>query len=715
MTDTEPVTVPTDDDVPDDGGDRWRVWVGDTVTFEGQQWRVSSFDGTRVTLRSLHDTSAVTVDHRDLFEPFTGDQSDAQNPIDLVDTAERARAFALERHILDVEYGVDGDSRYDPTVTTISGRVAAKLDELRDCVVAGESLAMSRSRFMALRATYKQAAADAAAAAPVNVLVRGNKTLIREPNLDPDIAEAVRWVVRRNLNGPKYTFKNLCAQIQDRLDVTVNQQRTAEQRLVLPSSKTMRCYFARTPEGRYTFRGITKTKRTNAQQVRVSNRAPVFWPGDSVEYDGTRANTLVVFPDGTVARPWVYGAADVALSTLLAARASQKEKGVDAALLLFDQVTPMTHLPGTPERLRLAVLQLGLEEQFDGDYQALLASAAARPMIVPKVIRIDNGKVYRSNTFMRAAAQLRATVVLSRPRTATDKPVIERVMDTLDTRVFQHLPGYVGNDVSNRGGDLDPKTVEAMIADRNLLTFDEFEAALDLAVLGWQFTPTKRDVFFPKLRWAPNQQWAQSLAATGFVPRPADPNLMLRMLPSTPRQVTRAGVQIGYRYYWSPRLSDAKYRNGSGIAAHPTQWPILVDPRNIVYVWLSDPTTGDVIPLRWKQADVIGQPMSDALWRAARNLVHTHGDDSTDETVVVEVCRSLLNDAGFVDGPARQAVLANQLHVAAADRDHTRSGAAATSAPADPEGDLIEFVSTDPDDEDDGWEASVYDPLEESA
>ena len=34
MTDTEPVTVPTDDDGSDDSGDRWRVWVGDTVTFE---------------------------------------------------------------------------------------------------------------------------------------------------------------------------------------------------------------------------------------------------------------------------------------------------------------------------------------------------------------------------------------------------------------------------------------------------------------------------------------------------------------------------------------------------------------------------------------------------------------------------------------------------------------------------------------------------------
>ena len=63
------------------------------------------------------------------------------------------------------------------------------------------------------------------------------------------------------------------------------------------------------------------------------------------------------------------------------------------------------------------------------DVDARMEMAAAKPVIVPDTIVIDGGKVFVSDTFIRACARLGVSVQDCRPRTPTDKGIVEATFD----------------------------------------------------------------------------------------------------------------------------------------------------------------------------------------------------------------------------------------------------------------------------------------------
>ena len=70
-----------------------------------------------------------------------------------------------------------------------------------------------------------------------------------------------------------------------------------------------------------------------------------------------------------------------------------------------------------------------------------MEAAAARPVIVPDTIVIDGGKVFISDTFTRACERLGISVQRARPRTPTDKPVVEATFGSVNTLFCQHVAG----------------------------------------------------------------------------------------------------------------------------------------------------------------------------------------------------------------------------------------------------------------------------------
>ena len=83
-------------------------------------------------------------------------------------------------------------------------------------------------------------------------------------------------------------------------------------------------------------------------------------------------------------------------------------------------LVPEPMRPGWTAALRMSASRLPHARLLEVD--ARMELAAARPVIVPDTIVIDNGKVFVSGTFTRACARPGVSVQAGRPGTPTDKP-----------------------------------------------------------------------------------------------------------------------------------------------------------------------------------------------------------------------------------------------------------------------------------------------------
>ncbi len=124
-------------------------------------------------------------------------------------------------------------------------------------------------------------------------------------------------------------------------------------------------------------------------------------------------------------------------------------KAVDAALLLARMLVPEPMRPGWAAALRMSASRLPHARLVDVD--ARMELAAARPVIVPDTIVIDGGKVFMSDTFIRACARLGVSVQDCRPGTPTDKGIVEATFDAINTLFCQHVAGYTGSNTQLRG------------------------------------------------------------------------------------------------------------------------------------------------------------------------------------------------------------------------------------------------------------------------
>ena len=152
-------------------------------------------------------------------------------------------------------------------------------------------------------------------------------------------------------------------------------------------------------------------------------------------------------------------------------------KAVDAALLLARMLVPELMRPGWSQALRISASLLPHERLLDID--ARMELAAARPVIVPDRIVIDGGKVFVSEVFTRACDRLGISVQRARPRTPTDKPVVEATFSSINTLFCQHVAGYAGPNPTRRGADA-----------AGVWTLPELQELLDEWLLaGWQPRP----------------------------------------------------------------------------------------------------------------------------------------------------------------------------------------------------------------------------------
>ena len=272
-------------------------------------------------------------------------------------------------------------------------------------------------------------------------------------------------------------------------------------------------------------------------------------------------------------------AVDVATRTICAAVLRPVgTKAVDAALLLARMLVPEPMRPGWSAALRMSASRLPHARLLDID--ARMELAAARPVIVPDTIVIDGGKVFVSDTFTRACDRLGVSVQRARPRTPTDKAIVEATFASINTLFCQHVAAYTGSNPTLRGLDATGAWTLPELQD----LFDEWLLA------GWQPRPHDglRDPLLPRRALSPNEMYAALVAAAGYLPLTLSGEDYLELLPVEWRQINAYGIRIGYRTYDCAELGPWRLQH-SGVTARRGLWEVHYDPYDATHVFVRTP------------------------------------------------------------------------------------------------------------------------------
>lgn len=121
--------------------------------------------------------------------------------------------------------------------------------------------------------------------------------------------------------------------------------------------------------------------------------------------DSTPLDVMVVLADGVVGKAELTIALDIATRSICATVLRPMGTGsVDAAILLAQMVTPMRMRPGWEEALAMSRSVIPYQRLVSLD--ARVEGAAARPVIMPETVVVDQGRVFISASFTAACQSL---------------------------------------------------------------------------------------------------------------------------------------------------------------------------------------------------------------------------------------------------------------------------------------------------------------------
>ncbi|MFC9938561.1 Mu transposase C-terminal domain-containing protein [Nocardiopsis alba] len=615
---------------------------GDRVIFHDAEWAVTAV-GEAVRLADGAGASQVVLLSYLLSSPGFELLSDSSTPVtprlepagllEALPTTVIEKAREWERHVLEVQTGLlPGAERprtgFDPQRTTLEQREAAKAAELTAAGKETSAVTVKRHR-LRYRAQGLWGLVDH----------RHNRPSSPFGRVDERIVAATREAIAAQTSQSTGTKSRLRRQVQAAVIAEYG-----EGTVPLPSKRTFDRLVDALSTGKHTF-GAATTRRSLAERPAgaftptTANR-----PGELVQIDTTPLDVMAVFDDGVTGRVELTIALDVATRTICAAIVRPRAtKAVDAALLLARMLVPEPMRPGWSQALSMAHSRIPYPRLLELD--ARLDRAAARPVIAPEAVVIDRGRVFISETFLRACERLGISVLPAHPRTPTDKAIVERTFGSINTLFCQHVAGYTGSSAAHRGQDVQARTVWTVEQLQEL--FDEWVLA------GWQVRPHEglRDPHLPTTVLSPNEMYAALITAAGYVPIPLVGEDYLELLPVQWRRINADGIHLDHRTYDCSALNPLR-RQDSGITAKGGRWAVHYDPYDLSQVWVRDTRSGGWISAPWTHQHLPRQPFADFTWRAARQVVAQRGGDDTDQAAVARALDQLLSRAG--EGPAHQ-------------------------------------------------------------
>ncbi|GAA1234551.1 Mu transposase C-terminal domain-containing protein [Streptomyces rhizosphaericus] len=616
-------------------GQRPVVEVGAHVAYRGQTWQVAALQGQQVYL--LQETGAeVSLLLGRLFADPGFEVVGARAPdavpqwglFETVPVAAQQRALAWLPHIREVETGWphpegsrEGQAirpEYDPERWTLAQRDAAKAKEL----AALGFVRVTRTTVERMRHAYRKQGlwglVDKRA-----VPARG-----RHPTgyADERVVAAVLEALRRQRGRSKGTVKGLQVLVRQILEDT-HGRGVVE----MPSRSTFYRLVSvlADPADR-----PGRPARTATAPARASSAAPVVLrPGEQVQIDTTRLDIMAVLEDGSLGRPELTIAVDVATRSILAAvLRPHSTKAVDAALLLAEMAVPHTARPTWPAALHLSRAEVPFARMLSLDER--LEGAAARPVIVPETIVVDRGKIYLSQSFVAACEGLGVSVQPAPPRRPQAKAVVERTFRAINDLFCQHVAGHTGSNPQRRGS----KT-----AAEARWTIPQLQDFLDEWITcGWQNRPHDglRHPVLPKTALTPNQMWAALITISGYVPVPLAGADYLELLPVRWQPITERGIRLDYRTY-NHDILDPHRGQRSPVTARDGKWEVHHNPHDArqIFVRLTD---GQLHEIPWIHRDHVHQPFNDAIWRHVQTEVEQRGTRDQHEADLAEALDQLL-------------------------------------------------------------------------
>src|SRR6266540_950421 len=383
-----------------DGLARAVLRAGDWVSFDGGEHQVVAESGTSVRLRSVAGADQVVLASYLLaaadFAVVDGTPVAQVEPFGLRDGLPEdvlAEARDWERHVVEVETGLPpgagpgstARAEYDPAVRTLVQRTEAKAAELG---VGFRTVERMRARY----------AQQGLWGVVDRRLVRSREATGR---VDARLVAVARQVIEAETHASTGTRGRLIRRV-----VKAVEDVYGPGVVPLPGRSTFYKLVDALSTGRHTF-GSAVTRRQTASRP-AGPFTPTFAarPGEQVQIDSTPIDVMVLLESGMPARADLTIAVDVATRTICAAVLRPVgTKAVDAALLLARMLVPEPMRPGWAGALRMSASRLPHARLVDVD--ARMELAAAKPVIVPDTIVIDGGKVFVSDTFIRACAQCR--------------------------------------------------------------------------------------------------------------------------------------------------------------------------------------------------------------------------------------------------------------------------------------------------------------------
>lgn len=546
--------------------------------------------------------------------------------------AERARWW--EQHLIEVltgrRPGAGPNARprpeFDPSLRSLRQRELAKVAELQD---AGHDIRLNtlqRQRF-----AYER---DGLLGVVDRRHIPQRQVF---GNVDQRLMEAIREAIEDETEASTGTVSRL----QRRVAKALVTQYGAEDAPAMPSQRTFYRIVKRLSEGRHTF-GSARTRRSLSKQPDGPfGVLTVARPGEMVEIDSTPLDVRVVLDDGTTDRVELTGMVDNATRSIPAAVLRPTTKAVDAALLLARALTPEPMRPGWSDALQMSRSVLPHRHLTDIDQR--LADAAARPVIAPETIICDHGKAYLSQTFRQACATLGVNLQPAHPDTPTDKPKIERTLQSVATLFAQHVAGYVGSSVERRGSKAEQEAVWSIV---------ELQALLDEWIVAvWQNRPHDglRDPVTPGTAMTPNEKYAALVEVAGYVPVPLSADDDIELLPSCWRTINSYGIRVNNRTYDAKALNRYR-RQHSGVESKKGQWEVHYDPYDVSRIWVRNHHDDGWLAATWTHLRTSPVPFGEAVWQHARCALAQRGQDRATEAEIARVADDLLDRA--TQGPA---------------------------------------------------------------
>lgn len=545
--------------------------------------------------------------------------------ISVLDEAEQQRIRWLEGHLIELETGrhPEGPPRpaYDLDLRTTAERELAKLAELK---AAGRE--MTQRHLQRLRQAYRNE----------GLIGLADKRALRSQRpgagTDSRVVAAIEEMLAEPRGRSTVARSVMLTQLQRKLDDAYGPGEVP-----MPSRATFYRLMSYMDRGRRNFVSEASRKTSVNRPERPFTPVIALRPGEDVPIDTNKLDIMCRYADGVIRRAELTMAVDVATRSILAGIIAPTTKAVDAAALLARMLVPEPMRPGWSESLHHSYSVIPHERLLSIDER--FANAAAKPVIIPETINCDRGSVCLSETFLRACTSLGISVQPARPYTGSDKSIVERTFESVNSLFCQHVAGYAGRDTTRRGPDAEGEAIWTVAQLQEL--FDEWIVAC------WQNRPHEglshtwgegRDL-------SPNEMFAACVGISGYVPLPLSGDDYIELLPAVFRTVNDYGLTIDNRTYDCKALNPFRRLDSGMPGGNRKKWEVHYDPYDITVVWLRDHRSDEWITVSWVYRSLAGQPFGLALWEHARRMTTERSGPRPAEADIARNVADLLNRA----------------------------------------------------------------------